>query len=263
MTGHDAYDTIGLRYAESRRTEPRFAALIDEALGGAVTVIDVGAGTGSYEPRGRRVVAVEPSAVMIGQRPPAAASVVRAVAEALPLRGRFDAALAVLTVHHWTDASAGLQEMARVSRRQVILTWDREVFHRFWLVSEYLPEIAAREKRLTTLPEISAVMRVRETVTVPVPAQCCDGFCGAYWRRPEKYLDEAIRSSMSAFARCDATSVKAAMSRLENDLASGRWRRDHAALLEVEEADLGYRLLVCEGTRVGWSPSNPAPRPAS
>ena len=241
------YDTIGVGYGVRRRTDPRIAAVIEDALADAASVLDVGSGTGSYQPR-RQVVAVEPSMTMIRQRPGAAAPVVRAVAEQLPIRsGRFDAALAVLTLHHWSDAVRGLQELARVSRRQVVLTWDPEVFARLWLVADYLPEIAEQEAGLATLAAVGETLQVSRTIPVPVPADCTDGFCGAYWKRPHAYLDAGVRRSISAFAACDRHRVDRAVERLRADLELGRWAERYRSLAAVDELDLGYRVVVCDG----------------
>src|SRR5205823_378904 len=170
------------------------------ALGDAVTVIDIGSGTGSYGAGGHSVVAIEPSLTMIRQRPREAAPVVQAAAEHLPVRdGTFDAGLAVLTVHHWYDAAAGLSELVRVSRRQVVLTWDPAIFARFWLVDEYLPELAESEAGLPTLSAVVSALNVVDVQPVLVPWDCTDGFCGAYWRRPGSYLDRDARAAISAF----------------------------------------------------------------
>ena len=244
------YDTIGKGYGRYRQPDPRIGALIESALGDADTVVDVGSGAGSYEPRHHRVVAVEPSWTMIAQRAPAAAPVVRAVAERLPFADkRFDAALAILTIHHWSDPEAGLAEMARVSDLLLILTWDADVYSRFWLVEEYLPEILQAEVDLPTLPYVTTRLTVREILVVPVPWDCTDGFCAAYWRRPEMYLDAGVRGAISGIARCDHDIVRRAMTRLEHDLHDGTWDRRHRRLGERDEADWGYRLVVAMGSR--------------
>ena len=241
---HALYDLIGTTYDRYRRPDPRITAAIERALGDAERLINVGSGTGSYEPPGRHVTAVEPSMVMIRQRLSSAAPVVQAVAEHLPFRDHaFDAALAILTVHHWTNASGGLTELTRVAPAQVVLTWDPAVFERFWLVDEYPPEIADAERGLPTVSAVKGTLDVKSVDTVPVPWDCTDGFCGAYWRRPRKYLDVAGRAAISAFAKCDSNSLMEAMARLEYDLNSGEWKRRHADLLSLEECDLGYRLV--------------------
>jgi SAM-dependent methyltransferase len=242
--GRVRYDLIGRGYRRQRQPDSRIASAIDRALGGARTVLNVGAGTGSYEPVDRWVVAAEPSREMVRQRPAAAAPVVRAVAESLPFAdAAFDAAMAILTVHHWSNPDAGLAELCRVSRRQVVLTWDQAEFARFWLVAEYLPEIAEHER---TLPSLAWVRDRLDAAVypVPVPADCVDGFLGAYWRRPSAYLDARVRAAMSAIALLDQHVVRQALTRLRSDLVSGRWQRRHADLLDADSVDLGYRLLV-------------------
>ena len=240
------YDTIGRSYARERRPDPRIAALLTAALGDAHSVLNVGAGAGSYEPADRRVVAVEPSAVMIAQRPAGAGPAVQARAEALPFADRtFDAAMAVLTLHHWTDRARGLAECARVARQRVVLlTWD-PMAEAFWLVREYLPVFAEADRR--QFPEMSAyadafgpATRV-EVTSVPVPRDCVDGFLGAYWARPEAYLDAAVRAGISSFAR---PGREAGLARLQADLSSGAWHERHGHLLATDVLDLGYRLVV-------------------
>jgi SAM-dependent methyltransferase len=248
MSASDVYDTIGRSYARQRRPDPRIAAQLTRALGDAASIVNVGAGSGSYEPADRRVVAIEPSAVMIAQRPPGAAPAVQARAEALPFRDRtFDAAMAVLTLHHWADRAAGLAECARVARaRVVLLTWDPEGGG-FWLTRDYFPEFVEADRRKFPRVESYAAAfgpsaRV-EVAPVPVPRDCVDGFLGAYWARPEAYLDPAVRAGISSFA---LPGTGAGVERLRADLASGAWRARHEELLARAEIDLGYRLVVAE-----------------
>ncbi|WP_433510579.1 class I SAM-dependent methyltransferase [Nonomuraea sp. CA-143628] len=243
------YETIGFGYSRHRRPDPRIADQINQALGSATTVINVGAGTGSYEPRGRQVTAVEPSTVMMRQRPPGSAPVIQGYAESLPFPGKsFDAAMAILTVHHWTDAAAGLAELRRVSGRQVVLTWDPAVTARFWLVEEYLPQIAETDAGLASLDIVQTWFRRDgarvSVVPVPVAADCTDGFLGAYWRRPHCYLNTRVRAGISALANLDQHLVERAMRRLEIDLATRRWHERHQNLLDTGTLDLGYRLVT-------------------
>jgi SAM-dependent methyltransferase len=238
------YDEIGVRYSTGRRTDPRIAQAIWTALGSGDDVLNVGAGTGSYEPPDRRVIAVEPSTTMIAQRASGAASVVRAQAEALPFRSQsFAATLAVLTIHHWANVDLGLAECARVARdRVVVLTWDPSSSG-FWLVQEYFPELLAVDREI--FPAIATVARMLayvEVRPVPVPANCIDGFLGAYWRRPAAYLDPRVRAAMSSFARVPDSAP--GLARLAADLHSGAWERRFGALLGLDELDLGYRLVV-------------------
>jgi SAM-dependent methyltransferase len=239
------YDRIGAGYADLRVPDARIAAHLHTALGGARTVLNVGAGTGSYEPE-RELVAVEPSPVMLAQRPAGAAPAVRAVAEALPFRdGAFDAALAVLTTHHWDDAARGLAEMRRVSRRQVVLTWDQAfTASHFWFLTDYLPEAAVREQGLAAAAAVLEAWPDAEVHPVPVPWDCTDGFFAAYWRRPEAFLVPAVRASISGLALLDQDLVEAAIACLAGDLESGAWARRHADLLGLDELDCGYRLVV-------------------
>lgn len=191
------------------------------------------------------VVAVEPSQVMIRQRPEGSAPVVCAFAEQLPFPdGMFDVALAVLTTHHWHDPGAGLLEMRRVARSQVIVTWDPLVFaQKFWLVRDYLPEIGQREQLLPTLSTVLDVLGAANVSALPVSADCNDGVFGAYWRRPEAYLSNSIRSAMSGIALTNPGVVEKAMKRLQADLASGTWQTRNYELLEMDELDLGYRIV--------------------
>lgn len=246
MTGAGArYDAIGTTYARHRQPDPRVAAAIDRALGDAVTVVDVGSGTGSYSPSRPGLVAIEPSWTMLHQRPPGAAPVARAVAEHLPFANEsFDAALAVLTHHHWSDVDAGFAELRRVSRRQVVFTWDPEVMASSWLVADYLPEIAEAEQGLACLEAAVSRLDVVEVLEVPVPADCVDGFMGAYWRRPEAYLDPSVRQAISGIATAPPAAVARAVDRLAADLADGSWHRRHAELLERDQLDVGYRIVV-------------------
>jgi len=238
------YDTIGIGYRALRRPDPRIAAAIITALGPVSSVVNVGAGAGSYEPADRRVVAVEPSREMIGQRPAGAAPVVQASATALPFgAGAFDAALAVLTVHHWPDRARGLAELRRVARdRVVILTWLPDAAG-FWLTEDYFPELVAIDRAIfPTRDEMERHLGPVELRPLPIPHDCADGFLGAYWRRPHAYLDAAVRGAISTFSKI--TDVEPGLERLRRDLADGTWTRRHGLLLERAELDLGYRLVV-------------------
>lgn len=238
------YDDIGRGYTGYRRPDPRIARAIHAALGDARSVVDVGAGTGSYEPSDREVVAVEPSSVMIAQRPRGAAPAVQCSAERLPFGdGAFDAAMAILTVHHWTDLRGGLSEMRRVARdRVVILTWD-PAHPGFWLVRDYFPDLIDIDRRIFPgLAELGEHLGGAEVIPVPIPHDCVDGFLGAYWRRPEAYLDEGARAAISTFARIG--DVIPRIERLAADLEDGQWICRNAEILGLEELDLGYRLVV-------------------
>ena len=239
------YDTIGATYSVTRRTEPRIAAQVWAALGDARTVLNVGAGTGSYEPSDREVTAVEPSAVMRAQRPASAARCVAATAESLPFEDQsFDAAMAFATVHHWQDPIASLLEMRRVARRVVVFTCDttdRSWRRRFWLTRDYLPEVAASRVGLAT--ELARAIGARME-PVLVPWDCADGFFEAYWRRPEAYLDENVRRGISVWATVGRDAEQRAVRSLRDDLTSGRWVERNRDLLDLEAAELGLRLLI-------------------
>jgi len=239
------YDGIGRAYARHRRPDPRVAAQIGRALGEARTILNVGAGTGSYEPPDRAVVAVEPSPVMAAQRPRGAAPVVRAVAESLPFADRsFDAALAVFTIHHWTDITGGLSEMARVARGVVVLTFDPVVHGQFWLF-DYVPEVNTIPSYLGMHPDaVAEVIGAQWIEPVMIPADCVDGFNWAYWRRPERYLDSEVRACMSGLALLPDDLVARRMEQLRADIDDGTWHARHAELLEMDAIDGGLRLVV-------------------
>jgi SAM-dependent methyltransferase len=246
MSTKAIYDTIGQGYARQRRADPRIAARLTAALGGARSVLNVGAGSGSYEPTDRKVVALEPSAVMIAQRARNAAPAVQARAEALPFSDRaFDAVMGVLTLHHWVDRARGLAECARVARQRVVLLTFDAFADAFWLTRDYLPTFAEADRR--AFPPMSAYTdafgagaRV-EIVPIPVPRECADGFLGAYWARPEAYLHRAVQAGMSSFARPGA---EEGLNRLRDDLQSGAWNARYGQLVANDELDIGYRLVV-------------------
>jgi SAM-dependent methyltransferase len=247
VTGPARYDRIGAAYTAVRRPDPRIGAAIDEALGDAVTVVNIGAGTGSYEPPGRKLVAIEPSRVMIAQRPPSAAPAVIASAEDLPLADdSVDAAMAVLTDHHWSDRARGLAEMRRVARRRAVLfQFDPSFRDAFWLVRDYLTGFGRRMegRDLATLMAPLGPVQLRP---VPIPHDCRDGFLAAYWRRPEAYLDAAVREGISVFHLLPEDEVAQALERLRADLGSGAWERRNAEILDLDEMDLGYRIVLAE-----------------
>jgi SAM-dependent methyltransferase len=247
VTGSPLYDTIGVGYGRWRRPDPRIAAAVAEALGDAASVVNVGAGTGSYEPVDRPVVAVEPSPAMLRQRPRGAAAAVQAAAGDLPFAdGAFGAALAVLTVHHWPERGRGLAELARVAReRVVVLTWDPRAPCAFWLVDEYFPALVDVDRSIfPTIEELRRTLGPVESRPLPIPHDCVDGFLGAYWRRPEAYLDPGVRGAISTFSKLDE--VEPGLARLRADLADGTWERRHGALRGRDALDLGYRLVVAE-----------------
>ncbi len=243
------YDSIGINYASLRKPDPRIAAVIQQALGQAKTVLNVGAGTGSYEPADRQITAVEPSREMIAKRSPSAARAIQACAGALPFDdGAFDAAMAILTIHHWPDKEAGLKEMRRVTRGPIVLlTFDPS--HRPWL-TDYLPELARLDE--AQMPAISDYARWLGPVQITpvlIPHDCRDGLLYAYWRRPQAYLDAHIRSGSSSFwAIADA---EPGLHRLKQDLDAGEWARRYAGLLSLDAYDAGYRLVVAGRSEQG------------
>jgi len=237
------YDTIGVNYAELRKPDPRIAAAIEDALGPAKKVLNVGAGTGSYEPADRDVMAVEPSREMIRKRGPSAAEAIEASADKLPFEDdSFDASMAILTLHHWPDKEAGLREMRRVTRsRIVLLTFDPS--HRPWL-TDYLPELAALDE--AQMPAMSDYERWLGPVRVTpllVPHDCSDGFLYAYWRRPKAYLEPRVRSGSSSFWAL-GDKAQRGLRRLRQDLETGAWERRYSNLLALPAYDAGYRLVV-------------------
>ncbi|WP_075267877.1 MerR family transcriptional regulator [Streptomyces sp. Tue 6075] len=243
LLGARLCDTIGAAYTAARRTDPRIAAQIWDAR----TVLSAGAGTGSYEPADRRVTAVEPSAVMRGQRPPGSAPCVDAAAECLPFADRsFHAAMAVSTVHHWGgDPIAGLREMRRVARRVVVLTFDTDGpgrQDRFWLTRDYLPEFTGVLAEFPSLAGMADAMGARAD-PVPVPWDCADGLFEAYWRRPGAYLEERVRRATSVWTRVGPEAEGRAVRSPGDDLASGRWAERNGDLVGLDAADPGLRLL--------------------
>jgi SAM-dependent methyltransferase len=247
MSGGQLYDSIGTTYTVTRRTDPRIAAQFWAALGDARTVLNVGAGTGSYEPPGRDVTAVEPSAVMRAQRPAGSAPCVAAVAGSLPFGDQsFDAAMAFATVHHWPDPVAGLREMRRVARRVVVFTHDTSEtgwLRKFWLSRDYLPEVAGLLTGRPSLTEQARAIGAR-VEPVLVPWDCADGFYEAYWRRPQAYLDERVRRGVSIWAKVGPEAEQRAVRALREDLASGRWAERNRDLATLDAAELGLRLLI-------------------
>ena len=252
----DLYDTIGRTYKVTRRPDPRIATAIWSALGDAETVLNVGAGAGAYEPPDREVVALEPSEVMIAQRPPASAPVVQGRAEELPFEdGSFDAVMAILSDHHWTDRRRGFAELRRVARGRVVLfNANPAEADLFWLTTEYLPEF------LDLIPpryrgpgaweeELRTALGSARLTPVPIPHDCTDGFYGAFWRRPEAYLDADVRAGVSVFPQLPSGVVNRAVQALRADLETGRWQERHRELLTMDELHLGYYVFVAEPAR--------------
>src|SRR5256714_13122726 len=245
------YDLIGAEYAVTRREDPRIAALIQAALGAARTIVNVGAGAGSYEPRDRHVLAVEPSEVMIAQRDPSLPPAILAGAYPLPLEDQsMDAALAILTIHHWDeDQKRGVREMRRVARGPVvILTFDPEVSARMWLIADYLPEVAELDRR--TCPPPAALARwlggAADVRPVPISRDTPDWSLGSFWAHPERVLDTEARRSVSGFARMAPEIVDRIVAAVERDLRDGTWEARHGHLRELDDYDAGLRLVVSD-----------------
>lgn len=246
-----AYDRMGLHYSEVRRADPRFAAAIWAALGDARSVLNVGAGAGSYEPPDREVIAVEPSPVMIAQRPAGAAAAIQGVAESLPLEDTsVDATMGVFTMQHWDEADRGLAEVLRVTRdRVVLLTLDLGATAEMWLCRDYLPEIIENDRRMfPSIERLRSLLPDVEVETIPVPSDCTDGFCVALWSRPEAFLDPDVRRASSIWHLLPQAVVDRGLERLAHDLESGEWDRRYGELRERESLDIGLRL-VCARLR--------------
>jgi len=239
------YDEIGRSYGRTRRADPRIASQILDAVGDGST-LNVGAGSGNYEPSGRTVVALEPSRQMICQRPAGAAPAVLGVAESLPFPDRsFDVAMAVLTIHHWPSAAVGLAEMARVADRQVVLFFEQAVTHRFWALG-YFPESLALPTEIEPPGEqfLRKHLRVEEVRSVLVPHDCIDGFGAAYWARPEAYLDPDVQAGTSWLAMLTDEERLNGSARLRADLRSGEWDRQYGHLRNDDSYDGGYRIAI-------------------
>ncbi|HEV3071820.1 MAG TPA: methyltransferase domain-containing protein [Solirubrobacteraceae bacterium] len=241
------YDRIAPGYSGERRADPRIGARIHAALGDARTVVNVGAGVGSYEPEGRHVLAVEPSAGMRAQRPTHLAPAIAASAEALPLDdASVDAAMAIITIHHWTDTAAGLRELRRVTKGPVVvLTFDIDVIAQFWMVTDYAPEILEDDrKRFPTVAAVSELLGGTRVESIPIPSDCTDGFLAAHYARPESYLDPALRSAQSVWPRLPAGVEERTVAALGDDLGAGAWDERHGHLRSQPEYDGGLRLVI-------------------
>lgn len=239
------YDAIGQTYKPFRQPDKRIEAAILSALGGCASVLNVGAGAGSYEPTDRQVTAVELSMTMIKQRSTSSAPVVQANSIALPFADQsFAAASAILTIHHWSDQIKGIQELRRVARERVVVyTWDPEA-PVFWL-NDYFPEIFTIDRPI--FPSMDLLEQYLGAVTVRpvmIPHDCTDGFLGAYWQKPEAYLDAGIRSAISTFSKIQ--NLDSGVEKLANDLKTGAWEQRHGELRRRTQLDLGYRLVVAD-----------------
>ena len=242
------YDRLGTTYTATRREDPELARQIHAALGAGRTLLNVGAGAGAYEPRDRTVLAVEPSPVMIAQRPAHAAPAVVGVAERLPfVDGAFDAAMALHTVHHWSDPAAGLAELRRVARRVVVVAGDADVIDRLWLTAEYFPGLAFGARREVQPQAIADRLGGRTEIRpLHVPAACLDGFTEAFLARPEAYLDPGVRRNMSTFRLLPDEEESAGVDRLRHDLDTGLWDARHGELRRRSHLDAGLRIVISQ-----------------
>jgi SAM-dependent methyltransferase len=241
------YDEIGRTYARTRQADPRIAAQIVGALGDAASVLNVGAGSGNYEPADRRVVALEPSRIMIRQRPALAAPVVQGVAGDLPFAdGTFDVAMGSLTLHHWPDLGVGLAEVRRVSRRQVFLLFDGLVRDGYWLIDDYFPSVweLESERQAPTVAMVGEHLKFVRADVVMIPSDCTDGFGCAYWNRPEAHLDPLVLAGMSWSSQLAPEALAEGVEHLRDDLESGRWDERHGHLRSLDQADFGYKLVI-------------------
>ncbi len=244
-----SYDEIGRSYSATRREDPRIAAAIHAALGDAKSVLNVGAGTGNYEPRDRAVVALEPSRAMIQQRSHAPDVVIQGVAESIPFAAdSFDVAMGVLTVHHWRDRVRGMRELRRVAPRQVLFFFEPAMIDGAWIM-DYWPEIRDLPTEIDPPGEafFRSELAVDDVRPVPVPADCTDGFGGAFWARPEAYLDPAVGAGISSLSQLSPEDHARGHARLAAALASGEWDERFGSLRDLSEYDVGYRIVIASG----------------
>jgi SAM-dependent methyltransferase len=244
-------ERYGRAYGAQRRTDPRIASQVHAALGSAQTILNVGAGTGSYEPVDRQVLAVEPSPIMRSQRPSERVRAINAVAEALPLDDEVvDASMALFTIHQWLDPEQGLRELRRVSRGPVVvLTFDGEALDEFWL-GDYVPDlITFARKRYPAIDTIQSILGGTSTVEpVPIPRDCLDGFAESFYGRPERFLDPAVRQAQSAWRYVAQADEEKAVARLRDDLTSGAWDQRYGKLREFHQYEGALRLIVSRRT---------------
>jgi SAM-dependent methyltransferase len=250
LAGDVDYSRIGPGYAQKRRPDPRIEARIHAALGNAHTVLNVGAGTGSYEPRDRHVIAIEPAETMRRQRPIDLAPAINARAEALPLdNASVDACMAVITVHQWQDLDAGLRELRRVTRGPiVIVVFDGEALQRFWL-NDYVPELIEADRRRDPpidflVEQLSTPSRRATVETLPIPIDCVDGFTEAFYARPDRFLDPAVTRAQSAWTFVSPEVHRRFIEQLASDLSSGQWDRRYGHWRTMPTFDGSLRMIV-------------------
>lgn len=237
------YDSIGIDYSVTRRTDPKIAKQLYSELQGATRIVNIGAGTGSYEPENVDLVAVEPSSEMISQRRSGSHKVEQAFAEKLPFGdSSFSHAMTVLSMHHWENRALAFREINRVATEKfVAITWDPKS-EPFWLTRDYFPEIHEMDRRIfPDLDELNEHFADVAVSPLPIPSDCQDGFFAAFWKRPEAYLSSKVRQSMSPFSKIK--NLSDGLQKLENDLASGAWAKNNQAILSLSSVDVGYRII--------------------
>jgi SAM-dependent methyltransferase len=237
------YDEIGINYSVTRCTDPEIAKQLYSELDAAIRIVNIGAGTGSYEPENMQLVAVEPSAEMISQRKTGSYPVEKAFAEKLPFENSsFSHAMTVLSMHHWENRPLAFSEINRVATEKfVAITWDPES-EPFWLTRDYFPEIYEMDKRIFPgLEELNDHFDEVQVNPLKIPGDCKDGLFAAFWKRPEAYLSSRVRQSTSPFSK--VKNLSEGLHRLEEDLASGLWAKNNHAILDSSSLDVGYRVI--------------------
>lgn len=247
---HSAHAETSVGYAPMHNADPRIAKQINDALGTAKSVVNVDAGAGAYEPVDREVLPIEASPEKIAKRSPELPPAIQAHPECLPLpSGCVDASMTCMALHCWSDWRVGVQELRRVARKRVVIfTYDRDYSERFWLLRDYLPKLGRlHSARFPSIDEQRAALGEEvEVQPVQIAHDCEDGFLASYWRRPRAYLDEDVRAGMSIFHLPRARTMLDGLEDLADDLDSGRWDERYESLLEREQMDLGYRLLLTD-----------------
>ncbi|NOX52787.1 MAG: class I SAM-dependent methyltransferase [Gammaproteobacteria bacterium] len=237
------YDNIGINYSVQRHTDPRIASQLFSELKEATRIVNIGAGTGSYEPENIELVAVEPSSKMIAQRKMGSHKVEKAFAEELPFENNsFSHAMTVLSMHHWENRELAFREINRVvTEKFVAITWDPES-DPFWLTRDYFPEIYELDKRIfPKLDELSEHFDEVGMRPLPIPSDCIDGFLAAFWKKPEAYLSHDVRQSISPFSKIN--NLADGLQKLKEDLASGVWARNNSSILDSITLDVGYKVV--------------------
>ena len=217
---NELYDTIGINYSNLRCPDYRIEQLIGAAISDARTVLNVGAGAGSYEPNDKKVTALEPSIKMIRQRSPSNKTIIQGSAEHIPFDNLyFDASMAILTVHYWSDQQKGVSEMRRVTRDKLVFLTFYPAFREFWLTDYFLELITMNEDKMPKLKDFENWLGSIEVSPVQIPHDCTDGFLAVYWRRLTAYLDKRVRAAMSSFWALK--DVSQGLERLEADIKNG------------------------------------------